>query len=152
MQGQRKQSELDKKSYDDLLRERDILSKVCIYFCSNAMVILIFSTSLGSEKSGRVCWETAASDEDQRPVHTNTAAGDSGRYLPWKYSKYNCWSRYDTKLSHFQNHKEEVKKQRQMLQALERERDRYGKEASDVQQKCIEQVPHPTSLTFLLLI
>ncbi len=27
-----------------------------------------------------------------------------------------------------------------MLQALERERDRYGKEASDVQQKCIEQV------------
>lgn len=25
----RKQSELDKKSYDDLVRERDILSKVC---------------------------------------------------------------------------------------------------------------------------
>jgi len=28
MQSLRKQSELDKKSYDDLLRERDILSKV----------------------------------------------------------------------------------------------------------------------------
>ena len=29
LESQRKQAELDKKSYDDLLRERDILSKVC---------------------------------------------------------------------------------------------------------------------------
>lgn len=41
-----------------------------------------------------------------------------------------------------QNYKDEVKKQRQLLQALERERDRYGKDASDAQQNCITQVQY----------
>lgn len=40
----------------------------------------------------------------------------------------------------WQNYREETKKQRQLLQTLERERDRYGKEASDAQQSCIAQV------------
>ena len=39
-----------------------------------------------------------------------------------------------------QNYKEEAKKQRQLILALERERDRYGKDASDAQQSCISQV------------
>ena len=39
-----------------------------------------------------------------------------------------------------QNYEDETKKQRQLLQTLERERDRYGKEASDAQQSCISQV------------
>lgn len=39
-----------------------------------------------------------------------------------------------------QNYKEEAKKQRQLIQALERERDRYGKDAADAQQNCISQV------------
>ena len=29
MEAQQKKAELDKKAYDDLVRERDILSKVC---------------------------------------------------------------------------------------------------------------------------
>ena len=40
-----------------------------------------------------------------------------------------------------QNYREEAKKQRQLIQALERERDRYGKDAADAQQGCISQVP-----------
>lgn len=39
-----------------------------------------------------------------------------------------------------QNFKEEAKKQRQLIQALERERDRYGKDAAVAQQSCISQV------------
>lgn len=39
-----------------------------------------------------------------------------------------------------QNYKEEAKKQRQLIQALERERDRYGKDAAEAQQSCISQV------------
>lgn len=39
-----------------------------------------------------------------------------------------------------QNFKEEAKKQRQIIQALERERDRYGKDAAEAQQSCISQV------------
>ena len=39
-----------------------------------------------------------------------------------------------------QNYREEAKKQRQLIQALERERDRYGKDAADAQQGCISQV------------
>ena len=39
-----------------------------------------------------------------------------------------------------QNFKEEAKKQRQLIQALERERDRYGKDAAEAQQSCISQV------------
>jgi hypothetical protein len=31
IQSQRKQADLEKKSYDDLVRERDILSKVCVH-------------------------------------------------------------------------------------------------------------------------
>lgn len=38
------------------------------------------------------------------------------------------------------NYKEEAKKQRQLIQALERERDRYGKDASDAQHGCIQQM------------
>ena len=37
MQALRKQSELDKKSYDDLLRERDSLSKVRVDFYSSLL-------------------------------------------------------------------------------------------------------------------
>ena len=43
--------------------------------------------------------------------------------------------------AHKQNYREEAKKQRQLILALERERDRYGKDASDAQQSCITQVP-----------
>ena len=39
-----------------------------------------------------------------------------------------------------QNYKEEAKKQRQLIQALERERNRYGKDAAEAQQSCISQV------------
>ena len=45
-----------------------------------------------------------------------------------------------------QNYKEEAKKQRQLIQALERERDRYGKDASEAQQSCISQVSSVTCI------
>ena len=39
-----------------------------------------------------------------------------------------------------QNFKEEAKKQRNLLFQLERERDRYGKDATDATHKCLSQV------------
>lgn len=35
MHSQRKQNELDKRAYDDLLKERDILSKVHLFWSKN---------------------------------------------------------------------------------------------------------------------
>ena len=50
-----------------------------------------------------------------------------------------------------QNYKEEAKKQRQLIQALERERDRYGKDAAEAQQSCISQVSSLRSVYMSLL-
>lgn len=41
-----------------------------------------------------------------------------------------------------QNFKEEAKKQRQLIQKLEMEREGYSKEAMDTKHRCIEQVSH----------
>ena len=39
-----------------------------------------------------------------------------------------------------QNYREEAKKQRHIICTLERERDRYGKDAADAQQNCMSQM------------
>ena len=39
-----------------------------------------------------------------------------------------------------QNYKQEAKKQRGLIHQLERERDRYGKDATDATHNCLSQV------------
>lgn len=96
LESQRKQAELDKKAYDDLLRERDILSK-------------------GLRK---------AEGSTEKVSHLMKIKEQTIQTLQQEIANY----------------KEEAKKQRQLILALERERDRYGKDASDAQQSCISQM------------
>lgn len=51
-----------------------------------------------------------------------------------------------------QNYKEEAKKQRQLIQALERERDRYGKDAAEAQQSCISQVSELKIVLYIIMV
>ena len=48
---QRKQSDIEKKSYDDLVRERDILSKVCLTLFIYILQMIVHCVIIGSQKS-----------------------------------------------------------------------------------------------------
>ena len=47
---------------------------------------------------------------------------------------------YISFLLFLQNYRDEAKKQRSLISQLERDRDRYGKDASDATQNCLQQM------------
>ncbi|XP_064383730.1 cilia- and flagella-associated protein 58-like [Halichondria panicea] len=96
MEAQQKKAELDKKAFDDLVRERDILTK-------------------GMRKA------EGTSEKMDHLVKTRNQA----------------IQRLQQEIA---NYREEAKKQRQLIQSLERERDRYGKDAADAHQGTISQM------------
>lgn len=86
MESMRRTAELDKKSYDDLVRERDILSKAgsrCAPGSPRRAPLMPGSHSVSSPgpAQGRgQLREDAALSEDSRSVNSDFAAGDQRRW------------------------------------------------------------------------
>ena len=69
---------MDHKSFDDLMRERDILTKVAVLECTIAMTATA-KVDLEFEKSGRRHGESVQHGEASRTGSKESRTGDTGR-------------------------------------------------------------------------
>ena len=117
-ESQRRQAELVKRAFEDILKERDALNKVC-------SILLHFTLHRGHQRSpcsSQVLKKSEGNNE--RVQHT----------LKINEQKMQGLKMQVTGLQ------EEVRKQQQQLQRLEVEKEGYNKEAMDTKHRCIEQV------------
>jgi chorismate mutase len=122
LEAAKKQAETDKKTIDDRTRERDILQKVCSWYKRITKVLKRNINKNNTPITLHDCFIQSmlkAASATQKQIHLVRLHEQSKKNLE----------------QDIQNYREEAQKQRKIIYQLEKERDRYINEASDLTQR-----------------